>query len=98
MEVTSGIPSAVLTVINQGGLKILADSVGSTASGGSSLTTYTFLWGDDTFDLVTCAATTLNCSPSRPHTYLAAGTYTVTLRVTDDVNRTGIVTKLITLP
>ncbi len=73
VAVGSGNPTAVLLVTKTGGRNVTADGNGSTASGTSTIATYTFLWGDGT------APTGPQAGPSAPHTFAVAGTYTVTL-------------------
>lgn len=61
------------------GLDAAFDSSGSTVAAGSSITGYAWDFGD--------GATSTEANPS--HTYAADGTYTVTLRVTDDTGATS---------
>ena len=91
LTIASANPTARLTLTKAGGLKISADGTLSTAVGGSQITTYTFNWGDSTPQDTGSAAVV-------PHTYNLAGTYTVTLIVTDSVGRTGTTTQSITVP
>ena len=77
VTVGSGNPSAVLTVAKTGGNNIAADGSQSGASAGFSITVYRFIWGDGTADTVGAAS-------SAVHAYAVAGSYTVTLRVTDN--------------
>ena len=81
VPVGTGNPVAILTVFKTGGNSIQGDGGGSGASGTSTIVTYTFFWGDGN--------STSGAASSAAHTYLAAGTYTVTLRVTDSLGRTG---------
>jgi large repetitive protein len=76
VTVGTGNPTAKLTVTKAGGLVVTGDGSQSTAVGSSQIVTYRFAWGDGTF--TSSAASVVN------HTYLAGGTYTVTLTVTDD--------------
>ena len=59
-------------------LKINVDASASTAAGQTSITTYTWSWGDGTANTV---------GKTQTHTYVAAGTYTVRLTVTDSLSR-----------
>jgi PKD repeat protein len=91
VPVGSGNPTAVLLLSKTGGNGIVADGSGSTASGTATVTTYTFIWGDG-------SAPESGAAASRPHTYAVAGTYTVTLRVTDNLGRTGTAPQTIAVP
>jgi PKD repeat protein len=62
-------------------------SAGTTTFGGSSITSYSWSFGDGH------AASVSNPS----NTYAVAGTYTVTLTVTDSLGRTGTMTVTITV-
>ena len=77
VSVGSGNPTAALTVAKTGGRNIAADGSQSTSQQGFSIATYRFIWGDGTAD-------TVGNSSSAPHLYTLDGTYTVTLRVTDN--------------
>ena len=81
VTVATGSPTAVVTLTKSGGLSVQADGSTSSASGGAAITAYTFFWGD--------GSSTSGASPSATHTYTLTGTYSVTLRVTDSLNRTG---------
>ena len=82
ITVGSGNPTAVLTVIKNGGTSVTADGSTSTASGGATISTYQFFWGDGTSTSATGAS-------SASHSYGAVGTFTVTMRVVDCLVRTG---------
>ncbi len=83
-------PTATLIVNKTGGLSVQGDGSQSTAPSGSTITTYTFFWGDGTSNS--------SASSGFSHTY-TAGTYTVTLRVTDSLGRTGSSTPVsVTVP
>jgi PKD repeat protein len=82
VTVGSGNPVAVLTLTKAGGTTVGADGSTSSANGGATITNYTFFWGDGT-------PATSGTAPAASHTYGAVGTYTVTLRVTDSLGRTG---------
>jgi PKD repeat protein len=98
VPVGSGNPIAQLTLIKTGGTSIQADGSLSTASGSSTIVSYTFIWGDGT--------QTVSATPVVPHTYPAlvppalTETFTVTLRVTDNATpaRSGTTSQPITLP
>jgi PKD repeat protein len=64
-------------------------SSGSTDTDGG-IRNYTWKWGDATADTVTT-------STSSSHVYTAAGTYTITLVVTDNWGRTTTVTRSVTV-
>ena len=82
ITVGTGSPTAVLTLTKTGGLTVLGDASASSASGGATITNYTFLWGDGT-------TTNAGSSPASSHTYTVGNTYSVTLRVTDSLGRVG---------
>jgi PKD repeat protein len=88
LTVGSGNPTAVFTIAKAGGNQIVADGTSSTAAPGANLVSWAWLWGDGASSSGTVAA----------HTYAVAGTYTVTLTVTDSVGRTGRATQNITVP
>jgi PKD repeat protein len=81
VTVGNGSPSAVLTVTKTGGNSVQGDGSASAATSGSSITNYTFTWGDGT--------TTSTASSTAAKTYAAPGTYSVTLRTTDNLGRSG---------
>lgn len=81
VPVGAGNPIAVLSVFKTGGNNVQGDGSFSTSSVNSSITNYTFFWGDGN--------STSGASSSAAHLYAVAGSYTVTLRVTDSVGRTG---------
>jgi PKD repeat protein len=93
-----GNPTAVLTLIKTGGTSIQADGSLSTASGSSTIVSYTFIWGDGT--------QTVSATPVVSHTYPAlvppalSETFTVTLRVTDNATpaRSGTTSQAVTVP
>jgi PKD repeat protein len=91
VTVQSANPTANLVITNTAGTSITADGSGSTALGGTTIATYTFIWGDGTPNTTGAAA-------SVPHTYAAPGSYTVRLTVTDSLGRTGTTTALATIP
>jgi PKD repeat protein len=89
VNVATGNPSAVLVINKTGGNNIFADGSGSL--GFTAITTYRFIWGDGTADQVGAAS-------GGAHAYGAAGTYVVTLRVTDTLGRQGSATASVTVP
>ena len=94
VQVGTGNPTAVLLVSKTGSLKVSADGSGSTPTGTSTIRDYTFIWGDGRTDGPTT-------SPSMPHDYgttNGAGTYTVTLRVTDNLGRSSTASQTVTVP
>jgi PKD repeat protein len=64
-------------------------SAGTTDADGG-IRSYTWKWGDDSADTVTT-------STSSSHAYLAAGTVTITLVVTDNWGKTTTVTRSVTV-
>jgi len=91
IPVGSGNPNAVLLVSKTGGNSITADGSGSSPTGTSTIAAYTFIWGDG-------SANTTGTAASAPHTYGIAGTYTITMRVTDNLGRIGTTTQTVTVP
>jgi PKD repeat protein len=93
VPVSTANPIAKLTLTKTGGLSITADGSLSTAVGSTQITNYTFKWGDSTPNTSGTAAVV-------PHTFPLAGTYVVTLVVTDNFSppRTGTITASITVP
>jgi PKD repeat protein len=99
VNVGLGNPTAVLTVTKSGGTSIQADGSQSTASGSSTIASYTFIWGDGT-------QSGPSTTPVGSHTYPAlvppalTETFTVTLRVTDNATppRSGTASQPITVP
>jgi PKD repeat protein len=91
VTIGSGSPSAVLVVSKTGGNNVQADGSGSTSQGGTTISNYTFNFGDGT-------ATVSGTAAIVPHTYASAGTYTVRLTTTDSIGRTGTTTTAVTVP
>jgi PKD repeat protein len=87
----SGNPAAVLVVSKTGGNNVQADASGSTSQSGTVISTYTFSFGDGSASATGSAAVV-------PHTYVANGTYTVRLTVTDTLGRSGTTTSTVTVP
>jgi hypothetical protein len=80
-------PTAVLTLtVTQGvaPLKVTADAAGSTPAASTTITKYTFTFGEG--DPVTMTA---GSDAIADHTYDTPGTYTVTLTVTDSAGKTA---------
>jgi PKD repeat protein len=82
ITIGSGAPTPSFTVVvtNPGTHSVQADGSASTASGGATVTGYTFSWGD---------GTSTAGGAIQSHSYGAAGTYPVTLTVTDSLGRSG---------
>ncbi len=91
VSVGNGNPTAILLVTKTGGLAIQADATTSSATGTSTITNYSFFWGDST-------STNAGGSAAAAHTYAIAGTYTVTLRVTDNLGRIATTTTSVVVP
>jgi PKD repeat protein len=93
VTVASPNPTAKLTIVKNGGNSITADGSASTATGGNQIANYRFDFGDST-PAVSGPASVVS------HTYLLAGSYTVTLTVTDNhvPSRTGTVSAGVTVP
>jgi PKD repeat protein len=89
--VTSGAPTASFTSTQTGPTlnhTMAFSSSGSAAIPGRTITSYTWDFGD---------FTALSTNPSPTHSFPAAGSYPVTLTVTDDAGKTGRVTVLVTV-
>jgi PKD repeat protein len=91
VTIGSGSPTAALTVSKTGGLTVQADGSASSSSGGTTITTYTFNFGDGT-------ASVSGTNSIVPHTYAVLGTYTVRLTVTDSLGRTGTSSSSVSVP
>ncbi|HEY2955734.1 MAG TPA: PKD domain-containing protein [Candidatus Eisenbacteria bacterium] len=85
-------PTARLTVTNQSSLGVQADGSASTAGAGGPIATYRFDFGDGTAPVTTSAPTA-----TASHTYAAAGTFTVSLIVTDTAGNTSPATASVTV-
>ncbi|HEY2955764.1 MAG TPA: PKD domain-containing protein [Candidatus Eisenbacteria bacterium] len=87
-------PTAVLSAGELAGLPLLVEADGSrsVAVVGSPITSYRFDFGDGTPATITTAPTAV-----AHHGYAAAGTYTVTLVVTDAAGRTSTATAGVTM-
>jgi PKD repeat protein len=68
---------------------VFFNAAGSTAATGHTITTYAWNFGDGSLTTATTASTT--------HTFASAGTFTVTLTVTDDIGQQGRVTVPVTV-
>jgi len=75
----------------QPGHTITFDGSGSTAQGSATITTWQWAFGDGTFGGP-------SSTPTISHTYAGAGTFQVTLTVTDSLGRIGRVTVNVTVP
>jgi Flp pilus assembly protein TadG len=77
-------PTAVFNVINTGGLTIFADPTGSSPNSGvCNISGYNWDWGDTT--------TTVGTATGDGHTYAAAGTYQITLQVTNQGGTNSVI-------
>ena len=74
-------PTTVATVT-------IVDATASTASTGATIVSYTWNFGDST-DTTTCPGAAGCNGAVFSHTYSSAGSFTITLTVTDSVGRTG---------
>jgi PKD repeat protein len=92
LNVGTGVPVVVLVLSKAGGVTVTADASSSTAFSPSTIADYTFIWGDGT-------QTDAGLSPTATHAEVnGAGTYTVTVRVTDSTGRIGFGSQPITVP
>ena len=85
--------NAPTVVFNQPTCTVRTCSVSSAGSSDTDggIRSYTWKWGDATPDLVTTSTSTQN------HTYASAGTFTITLVVTDNWGKTTTVTRDVTV-
>jgi PKD repeat protein len=88
------LPVASFTVVITSGLSVLTDPTASTPNSGvCNISGYNWTWGDP--------SDPLNEEPgeaaSKAHTYLAAGTYTITLQVTNQAG-SDTAAQLVTVP
>jgi PKD repeat protein len=90
VNVGSGAPNASLT-ISKSGLQITADASGSTAATGATLVDYSFNWGDG-------SAVQNGAVSVRTHLYGVAGTYVVSMTVTDNLGRARSVIQSVDVP
>ncbi len=90
MNVATENTVAVVTVSKAGGNKVNAD--GSLSTGNTAIVEYAFFPGGDGLQ-------DIGAVPVPPqHTYAGPGTYSVTLRVKDTLNRVGFATVSVTVP
>ncbi len=99
VTISTGNPVAALGLIKTGGLSVQADAGASTASGGASIASYTFIWGDGSPDTNSSTPTALHTFPAPVAPALTA-TYSVTVRVTDNATppRSGTASASVTVP
>ncbi len=91
VPVGTGAPTANFTAAVTGIHTMTFDASASTAQGGATVTQYQWSFGDGSFGGPSAA-------PSISHTFVAAGTYTVTVTVTDSLGRTGIFSSAVSVP
>jgi PKD repeat protein len=83
-------PTAVVSTPVCTGRSCALNTAGSTDTDGG-IRSYTFKWGDSTTDTVTTS------TANQTHVYAAAGTYTITVVVTDNWGKTTTVTRSVTV-
>jgi len=89
--VGTGAPLATFAASPAAGVHTMTfDASGSTALGGATITSYQWSFGDGAF-------AGPSGSPTVSHSFPAAGTFTVTLTVTDSLGRTGIFSASVTV-
>jgi PKD repeat protein len=79
---------AVTDVLNH---VVTVDGSGSTATGTAAIKNYSWTWGDG-------ASTDSGGARVASHPYAAAGSYVITLTVTDSLNRVGSLSQSVTVP
>jgi PKD repeat protein len=92
VTVGTGAPTAAFTFAVTAPLThtVTFDGSASTAAGTASITNYAFAFGDGTSASGAASVAT--------RSYAAAGTFTVTLTVTDSLGRTGVTSQSVTVP
>jgi PKD repeat protein len=91
VAVSSGNPTASFTFITGlSGHTLSVNGSASAAQPGSSIVSYSYSWGD--------GQSASSASPLNSHGYANAGTYLVTLTVTDNLGRTGVLPQSVTVP
>ena len=96
---TGGVPTASFTVSPSPttiGTVTVVDATASTASNGATIASYTWNFGDST-GTSTCPAAAGCNGAIFSHTYVAVGSYTITLTVTDSLGQTVTTTQSITV-
>ena len=93
ITIGTGNPTAAFTssVTNAGTHTVSFDGSGSSARGGATIVSYQWSFGDGT-------TTGASSTPTTSHSYAAAGTFNVTLTVTDSLGRIGRTTSSVTVP
>jgi PKD repeat protein len=93
VTVTTGVPVATFTfspTAPRAGQSVTFDASSSLAASGRSITTYTWSWGDGT-------PATSSSSPVVSHVFGFAGTFNVTLTVTDNTNVSASTSQAVTI-
>jgi PKD repeat protein len=98
LPVGTGAPVAVLLISKIGGTTVQADGSGSASQGTSTITTYTFAWGDGSPNTSGGNAVVQHTFPAPVLPATTSGPWTVRLSVTDSLGRTGTTTAQITVP
>jgi PKD repeat protein len=83
VAIGSGNPTATVNVTKTSTFGVRADAGGSTSAGGTTITSYTFFWGDGTSDTGTPSIQS-HIYPTGPTT-----SYQISVKVTDSLGRTG---------
>jgi hypothetical protein len=94
ITITPGAPVAFFTYAPSSGITpstlVAFNASGSYPVNGSRIMNYAWEWGDGTTD-------NFNASPSEDHDWVGAGTYWVTLTITDDLGQRASTTQTITV-
>jgi PKD repeat protein len=92
VTVGTGQPTASFSFVSAGGHTMAFNAAASSAEGGATIVNYTWSFGDP------LGSSSSGPSASTTFIYPAAGTYSVTLTVTDSLGRSGAVSQSVAVP